>query len=166
MLTLRLIIMVIFLFFTGFSGAVPAANAGEPDIRGTYKCVGDAGKGKTNEGTTQITKQGDCYVVSWRIASGQLYSGIALREGKTLSVAVLSGSKDTRNVSILVYRIEEGKAIQGQNVHRDADARLVSPQGKQGRPWLAGSDRSAIFSPLSVPLAPVFVDFRHHQLVE
>src|SRR3954471_1316360 len=90
------------------------ARAGEePDPTGLYLCTGDAGDGKTYEGKVRVAKEGDSYTLKWQIGDKQRYTGIGIREGDTLSVAIRDDNDDNYT-AIIVYRIQKGGKLAGR----------------------------------------------------
>ena len=99
--------------FAAIITLLPAAGAAEePDIVGAYKCVGDAGNGKQYEGKAKIAKDGDCYKVTWEIAA-QRYTGLAIRDGDALSVAIHDDADD-KYTGLIVYRLGKGGKLVGR----------------------------------------------------
>jgi hypothetical protein len=90
-----------------------AQAAEEPDPSGLYLCVGDAGNGKTYEGKVRITQEGDSYTVKWQIGDRQRYTGVGIREGDTLSVAIRDDNDDNYT-AVIVYRIQRGGKLSGR----------------------------------------------------
>ncbi len=91
----------------------PAAPEAVDDIVGTYTVNGGAYGGPRYQGTAQITRLGACYELKWTFKAGSNYTGIGLREGDTLSVAMRS-SGDEKYTGIMVYRIQKGGELIGK----------------------------------------------------
>ena len=92
---------------------VPDVSAVAPhdsDLSGVYECVGGAGASMEYHGQIDISKEGYCYRVKWTVGI-QHSSGIAIRDGDTLSVAIHDDDKD-EPAGIAVYRVEsDGKLV-------------------------------------------------------
>jgi hypothetical protein len=76
----------------------PAQAGEEQDITGTYNASG---------GDFTITRNGEVYQVRWEYPDGRVWVGVALLEGKTLSVAwdFPTGG----NLGVAVYKVEKGE---------------------------------------------------------
>lgn len=85
--------------------------AGSPSLTGAYKIVKSTtpGGGKGYAGTVTITPSGDTYTVAWKLASGESYNGIGVRQGDLLVVG-WGISQDSVGV---VHYWKQGAALQG-----------------------------------------------------
>ena len=93
-------------------GVAGAPGASAVAIEGSYQVQGGSEAG-TYIGGARITRVGDAYTVEWNIIQGGSYTGIGLREGDTLSVAIrLDG--DPTYLGVIVYQISEGPTLEGR----------------------------------------------------
>jgi hypothetical protein len=86
--------------------------AGSPDVRGAYRIVrstvpGAGGKGYA--GSVTITPNGDVYTVVWKLASGESYNGVGVRQGDLL---VVGWGISQDSVGVVSYR-QQGAALHG-----------------------------------------------------
>jgi len=111
---------------------IGAASADE--LVGKYQASGTTPKGKAYSGEVQIEQLGGLHVVLWKLADGEAYKGMGIRQGDVLGAAY--GPSDTK-FGIVVYQINGG-TLTGQW----ADSRdLKSELGKEtleGDPSLNG----------------------------
>ena len=79
--------------------------AGSPELRGSYKIVSSTtpGAGKGYAGTVNLTPHGDTYAVAWRLASGESYTGVGIRQGDVL---VVGWGISQDSVGVVSYRAE------------------------------------------------------------
>jgi hypothetical protein len=85
--------------------------AGSPSLTGAYKIVKSTtpGGGKGYAGAVTITPNGDTYTVAWKLASGESYNGVGVRQGDLLVVG-WGISQDSVGV---VHYWKQGAALQG-----------------------------------------------------
>ena len=74
-------------------------------------------------GGVDISKEGYCYLVKWTVGV-QHTSGIAIRDGDTLSVAIHDDDKDAPT-GIAVYRVESDGKLVGRWSYFDYDGATV-----------------------------------------
>ena len=92
----------------------PHPTAAEPeaaDLVGAYLCVGDVGNGRQYHGRVEISKEGDCYWLKWTFPA-QHHTGLALRDGDTLSAAIRDDDDD-KYTGVAVYQVEGGGRLVG-----------------------------------------------------
>ena len=93
-------------------GAVGTEDlSGSPELRGAYKIVSSStpGGGKGYAGTVTITPNGETYGVTWKLASGESYNGVGIRQGDLLSVG---WGINQDSVGVVHYN-QQGPALQG-----------------------------------------------------
>jgi hypothetical protein len=85
--------------------------AGSPELKGAYKIVASTtpGGGKGYAGTVTITPNGETYTVRWKLASGESYNGVGIRQGDLLAVG-WGINQDSVGV---VHYTQQGTALQG-----------------------------------------------------
>jgi len=76
------------------------------DISGYYTCKGQEAGGKAYTGIVVLTKKNDVYVIQWVVGGGSNFSGIAIRQGSTLSGSWALPNERGIIRGINVYRIE------------------------------------------------------------
>lgn len=79
--------------------------AGSPELRGSYKIVRSTtpGAGKGYAGTVNLTPHGDTYAVVWKLASGESYNGVGVRQGDLL---VVGWGLRQDSVGVVSYRAQ------------------------------------------------------------
>ena len=86
---------------------------GPASLSGTYRitrATSPQDSGGSYTGTVEITPRGEVYLARWRIASGESYSGVGLRQGDLLVVGWGTG----QNVSSVAVYQARGTMLQGR----------------------------------------------------
>jgi hypothetical protein len=84
------------------------------DISGYYSCKGVEAGGKAYSGVAVIMKKNDVYVVQWMVGGGSTFSGVAIRQGDTLSASWALPAERGLIRGVNVYRIEAGPRLVGR----------------------------------------------------
>ncbi|HEV2912055.1 MAG TPA: hypothetical protein VGX92_01955 [Pyrinomonadaceae bacterium] len=84
---------------------------GAPGLQGSYRIVHSTvpGAARGYAGTVNITASGDTYIVEWRLASGENYKGVGVRQGDLLAVGWSPGRG---SVAVATYR-QKGAVLKG-----------------------------------------------------
>ncbi len=85
------------------------------DIDGYYTCKGKEAGGKAYSGVCVIAKKNDVYLVSWMIGAGSSFTGIGVRNEKTLAVS-WSMTTDRGGLvrGVNLYTIQSGGRLVGR----------------------------------------------------
>ena len=86
-------------------GVFLASPVAADDFVGRYAADGTTPQGKAYQGAVQIEQLGNLHVVLWKLADGEAYKGVAIRQGDVLGAAY--GGPDTK-FGIVVYKIKGG----------------------------------------------------------
>ena len=76
------------------------------DLSGYYTCKGQEAGGKNYTGVVVLTKKNDIYLISWLVGGGSNFSGIAIRQGTTLSASWAIATERGLLRGVNMYRIE------------------------------------------------------------
>ena len=84
---------------------------GAQGLQGSYRIVRSTvpSAARGYAGTVNISRNGDTYIVEWRLASGESYKGVGVRQGDLLAVGWGTGQS---NVAVASYR-QKGDGLQG-----------------------------------------------------
>lgn len=93
----------------GKSPNVRQVEPDQQDLSGYYTCKGQEAGGKNYTGIVTLTKKNDIYLITWVVGGGSNFSGIAIRQGTTLSASWALPTERGIVRGINVYRIEGGK---------------------------------------------------------
>jgi hypothetical protein len=108
--------------------------ASADELVGKYQATGVTPKGKPYSGQVQIEQLGALHVVLWKLADGEAYKGIGIRQGDVLGVAY--GPSNTK-FGIVVYKIAGGTLTGAWADSRDLKSEL-GKETLQGDPNLTG----------------------------
>ena len=97
---------------TGGSSSVGTEDLEGPEnLDGTYTIVkGQNPNGKTYTGTVTIHPSGDTYGVTWKLASSESYTGVAIKNGSVLTVGWGVGGK---GAGVVDYEVS-GSTLNGK----------------------------------------------------
>ena len=109
--------------------------ASADELVGKYQAAGTTPKGKPYSGEVMIEQLGGLHVVLWKLADGEAYKGIGIRQGDVLGAAY--GPADTK-FGIVVYKIEGGTLTGVWADSRDLKSEL-GQETLQGDPGLNGT---------------------------
>jgi len=115
-------------------GAALFAPAAADDLVGRYQAAGTTPKGKPYSGQVQIEQLGALHIVLWKLADGEAYKGIGIRQGDILGAAY--GPGDAK-FGIVVYQITGGTLTGVWADSRDLKSEL-GKETLQGDPGLNG----------------------------
>jgi hypothetical protein len=76
------------------------------DLSGYYTCKGQEAGGKNYTGVVVLTKKNDVYLISWVVGGGSNFSGIAIRQGNTLSASWSLATERGIVRGVNMYRVE------------------------------------------------------------
>ncbi len=76
------------------------------DLSGYYTCKGQEAAGKSYTGIVVLTKKNDVYLISWVVGGGSNFSGIAIRQGNTLSASWAIATERGLVRGVNMYRVE------------------------------------------------------------
>jgi hypothetical protein len=76
------------------------------DLSGYYTCKGQESGGKNYTGIVVLTKKADVYLISWVVGGGSNFSGIAIRQGSTLSASWAIATERGLVRGVNLYRVE------------------------------------------------------------
>ncbi len=84
---------------------------GAPGLQGSYRIVRSTVPGASSgySGTVNISSNGDTYIIEWRLASGENYKGVGIRQGDVVAVGWGLGPG---SVAVASYR-PKGSMLQG-----------------------------------------------------
>jgi hypothetical protein len=119
----RLLCPILFLLLGAF-----AAPAAAQDIAGLYDAHGKYPGGKDYGGAVQIAPLGSAHAILWKLASGQGYEGLAIRQGNVLGAGYTAGKLP---FGLVVYRVAGG-TLDGEWVTSG------DPKAELGRETLEG----------------------------
>ncbi len=96
------------------SGDVREVPAEIGDLSGYYTCKGQEAGGKHYSGIAMLVKKNDLYLIQWVVSGGSTFTGIAIRQGDTLSASwAIPGDRGVvRGVNM--YKIEPGPRLVGR----------------------------------------------------
>jgi hypothetical protein len=86
-------------------GLLPGSAAAD-DLAGKYQAAGTSPDGKSYSGDVQIAQLGALHVVLWKLADGEAYQGIGIRQGDILGAAYAPAN--TKQFGIVVYQVSGG----------------------------------------------------------
>jgi hypothetical protein len=84
---------------------VVAAPAAAQDVTGLYDIQGKFPNGKNYGGAVQIASFGSAHAILWKLADGQGYEGLAIRQGNVLGAGYAAGKLP---FGLVVYRVAGG----------------------------------------------------------
>lgn len=116
-------------------GLLALGPAAADELVGKYQAHGTYPTGKSYDGAVQIEQLGRVHVVLWKLADGQAYKGIGLRQGDVLGAAY--GPPGTR-FGVAVYKIDGGKLTGLWVDSRDLKSEL-GKETLEGSPDLNGA---------------------------
>jgi hypothetical protein len=108
---------------------VLAAPAAAQDVAGLYDIQGKFPNGKNYGGAVQIAPFGSAHAILWKLADGQGYEGLAIRQGNVLGAGYAAGKLP---FGLVVYRVAGG-VLDGEWVTSG------DPKAELGRETLEGS---------------------------
>ena len=108
-------------------GAV-AAPAEAQDVAGLYEAQGKNPSGNAYAAAVQIVPFGQAHAILWKLANGQGYEGIAIRQGNVLGAGYTTGKLP---FGLVVYRVAGG-VLDGEWVTSG------DPKAELGRETLEG----------------------------
>ena len=117
-------VLLLLLFCLG----VLATPAAAQDIAGLYNAQGQYPGGKDYSGAVKIVPYGSAHAILWKLAGGQGYEGLALRQGNVLGAAYTTGKIP---FGLVVYRVAGG-VLDGEWVSSG------DPKAELGRETLEG----------------------------
>jgi hypothetical protein len=82
---------------------------GPAGLTGTYTVDGKSEAGTAYEGEATINKNGETYPITWKLKTGESYSGVGILEGKTFVVGWGIGGA----TGAVIYRLD-GKNLDGK----------------------------------------------------
>jgi hypothetical protein len=86
-------------------GTLLLGQASADELVGKYQAAGTTPQGKPYSGEVQVEQLGGLHVLLWRLADGEAYKGLGIRQGDVLGAAY--GPADTK-FGIVVYRVNGG----------------------------------------------------------
>jgi hypothetical protein len=104
------------------------------DLVGKYQASGTSPDGKSYSGAVQIERVGALDIVLWKLADGEVYQGIGIRQGDVLGVAYApAGAK----FGLVVYQVSGGTLTGSWATSGDLKSEL-GKETLQGSPDLDG----------------------------
>jgi hypothetical protein len=94
--------LCLFLFLLSVAFAAPAAAQ---DVSGLYDVQGRYPGGKDYGGAVQIAPFGSAHAILWKLATGEGYEGLAIRQGDVLGAGYTTGKLP---FGLVVYRVAGG----------------------------------------------------------
>jgi hypothetical protein len=116
-------------------GALLLGQASADELDGRYQASGTTPKGKPYSGEVQIEQLGGLHVILWKLADGEAYKGLGIRQGDVLGAAY--GPADTK-FGIVVYRVNGGTLTGVWADSRDLKSEL-GKETLEGDPGLTGT---------------------------
>ena len=89
------------------------AVAAEPDLSGSYVCVGTTAGGKQYTGEVEIKKVRQGYQVVWQVA-GAKYAGVGFVDEGRLNVAWATRQNNVIVTGVIVYEIQKNGEMHGK----------------------------------------------------
>jgi hypothetical protein len=105
-----------------------AAPAAAQDVAGLYDVQGKLPNGKDYSGAVQIAPFGSAHAILWKLASGDGYEGLAIRQGNVLGAGYTAGKIP---FGLVVYRVAGG-VLDGEWISSG------DPKAELGRETLEG----------------------------
>jgi hypothetical protein len=105
-----------------------AAPAAAQDVAGLYDIQGQYPGGKDYGGAVQIVPYGSAHAILWKLATGQGYEGLAIRQGNVLGAGYTAGKLP---FGLVVYRVAGG-VLDGEWISSG------DPKAELGRETLEG----------------------------
>jgi hypothetical protein len=121
-------------FFALLIAAFPLRPSAADELVGKYQAAGTTPQGKPYSGEVQIEQLGGLHIVLWKLADGEAYKGLGIRQGDVLGAAY--GPADTK-FGIVVYQINGGTLTGIWADSRDLKSEL-GKETLQGDPSLSG----------------------------
>ena len=112
------------------------AVAAEPDLAGSYACVGTTTGGKQYAGDVEIKKVRQGYQVAWQVA-GAKYGGVGFIDEGRLNVAWATRQNNVIVTGVIVYEIQKNGELHGKWI----DAGLGGIYSEKLRPAWRGAAR-------------------------
>jgi hypothetical protein len=92
-----------------------AAVEDAPSLDGYYTCKGKEAGGNAYSGICVIAKKNDVYLVSWMIGAGSSFTGIGVRNDKTLAVSwSMASDRGGLIRGVNLYTIQSGGRLVGR----------------------------------------------------
>lgn len=89
------------------------AVAAEPDLSGSYACVGTTAEGKQYIGDVEIKKVRQGYQIAWQVA-GAKYGGVGFIDEGRLNVAWATRQNNVIVTGVIVYEIQKNGELHGK----------------------------------------------------
>ena len=93
---------------------VRALKADVGDLSGYYVCKGVEAGGKAYSGVAVLTRKSDVYLIQWVVGGGATFSGLAIRQGDSLSASWAIPNERGLIRGVNVYKIESGNRLVGR----------------------------------------------------
>jgi hypothetical protein len=100
-------------------GTVPKADiravkADVGDLSGYYTCKGVEAGGKAYSGVAVLVKKNDVYLIQWVVGGGSTFSGLAIRQGDSLSASWAIPNERGIIRGVNVYKIDSNQRLVGR----------------------------------------------------